>query len=123
MLRRPLRDDLAATGAAFRTEVDDPVGSFYYIEIMLDDYDSITLISQPVNHFQQQRDVVEVQAGGRFVEDVQSPTRVALAQFQRKFDALRFAARQRGRRLAEPDIARDPRRARFSACARRSARA
>src|SRR5471030_589588 len=96
MLRRPLRDDLAAAGTTLRTQVDDPVRGFYYIQIMLDDYDSITLISQPMNHFEQQRDIVEVQAGGRFVENVESPTRIALAQFQRKLDALRFAARQSG---------------------------
>jgi hypothetical protein len=70
MLRRPLRDDLAAASATLRTQVDDPVRGFYYIQIMLDDYDSITLISQPMNHFEQQRDIVEVQAGGRFVENV-----------------------------------------------------
>src|SRR6187402_2050935 len=34
LLRRPLRDDLAAAGAAFRTQVDHPVGGFDYIQIM-----------------------------------------------------------------------------------------
>ena len=58
-----------------------------------------------VDHFEQQRDVVEVQAGGRLVEDVQRAPGVALGQFQRQLDALRLAARQRGRALAELDVA------------------
>src|ERR1700741_4003741 len=70
LLRRALRNDLTAAGSAFGAEIDDPVGSFYYIEIMLDDHDSITLVSQTMNDFQQQCDVVKVQTGGRLVQDV-----------------------------------------------------
>src|SRR5689334_5037073 len=100
LLRRALSDDLSAAGSAFRSEVDDPVGGLNYIEIMFDDHDGITLVAQPVNHFQQQRDVVKMQARGRFVKNVQRATSVALAQFQRELDALGLAARQRGGRLA-----------------------
>lgn len=86
-----LSDDLAATRAAFRTEVDDPIRRFDHVEIMLDDHDRVALISQTVDHFEQKRDVVEVQTGRRFIEDIKSPTGVALAQFQRKLDALCLA--------------------------------
>ncbi len=47
---------------------------------------------------------LEVQAGGRFVEDVERAAGVALGQFQRQLDALRLAAGERGGRLAELDV-------------------
>jgi hypothetical protein len=50
-----------------------------------------------VQHREQHFDVLEVQAGGRFVEDVEGAAGVALGQFERQLDALRFAAGQRGR--------------------------
>src|SRR5262249_37488935 len=49
--------------------------------------------------------VLEVQAGGRFVEDVESAAGVALGELARQLDPLRLAARQRRRRLAERDVA------------------
>src|ERR1700761_361049 len=49
LLGRPLRDDLPTARAAFRTEVDHPVGGFDHVEIMLDDHDRIALIAEPVN--------------------------------------------------------------------------
>jgi hypothetical protein len=58
-----------------------------------------------VEHLEQQVDVVEVQAGGGLVEDVERAAGVALGQFQRQLDALRLAARQRGGALAQLDVA------------------
>jgi len=43
-----------------------------------------------VQHAQQQRDVGEVQPGGRLVEDVEGAAGVALAQLERQLDALRL---------------------------------
>jgi hypothetical protein len=79
-------------------------------------------VAQLVQHLQQQVDVGEVQAGGRLVEDVQRAAGVALGQLERELDALRLAARQRGRALAEADVARGRRRAASAACARSPAR-
>ena len=72
---------------------------------MFDDDQRVAVVAQRVDDLQQQRDVVKVQAGGRFVEDVERAARVALGQFERELDSLRFAARQRGRALAELDVA------------------
>ena len=49
-------------------------------------------------------DVGEVQAGGRLVEDVERPAGRDLRQLGGELHALRLAARQRRRRLAEPDV-------------------
>ena len=71
---------------------------------MFNDDHRVAVVAQAVQHSQQQVDVVEVQAGGRLVEYVQGTSGVALGEFERQFDALRFAARQRGRALAERDV-------------------
>ena len=49
--------------------------------------------------------VLEVQAGRRLVEDVERAAGGALAELGRQLHALRLAARQRRRRLAEPHVA------------------
>jgi hypothetical protein len=54
-----------------------------------------------VQHFQQLGDVVEVQARGRLVENVERAAGGALRQLLRELDALRLAARQRRRLLAD----------------------
>jgi hypothetical protein len=63
------------------------------------------VLDQLVQHFQQLGDVVEVQAGGRFVEDVERAAGGALGQLLGELDALRLAARQRRRLLADLDVA------------------
>jgi hypothetical protein len=97
--RRALGDHLAAAGAAFRAHVDQPVGRLDDVEVVLDDHDRVAVVAQLLDDLEQQLDVVEVQAGGRLVEDVQRAAGVALGQFQRQLHALRLAARQRGGRL------------------------
>ncbi len=62
-------------------------------------------LTQLVQHFQQLGDVMEVQAGGRFVEDVQGAAGRALRQFLGELDALRLATRQRVCLLADLDVA------------------
>jgi peptide chain release factor 3 len=92
---------LAALGA----EVDQPVGGLDDVEVVLDDDDGVAVVAQAVQHLEQHLDVLEVQAGGRLVEDVERAAGVALGQFQRQLDALRLAAGQRGGALAELDVA------------------
>ncbi len=47
---------------------------------------------------------MEMQAGGRLIQNVQGAASVAFRQFQRQLDPLRFTAGQGGCALAEPDI-------------------
>jgi hypothetical protein len=68
IFRRAGCHDLAAAVAAFRPEVDDPVGGLDNFEVVLDDHDRVAVLDQLVQHFQQLGNVVEVQAGRRFVE-------------------------------------------------------
>ena len=78
LLRRALCDDGAAACAALRTHVDEPVGVANDVEIVLDDEDGIAQAHQPLQDFQQLAHVVEVQAGGRLVQQVERASRLAL---------------------------------------------
>ena len=102
---RALGDDAATAFAAFGTEVDDPVGLFDDVEVMLDDEDGVAEADQALEDVEEFADVVEMQAGGWFVEDIKSAASLALGEFAGELDALRFAAGKGGGGLAECDVA------------------
>jgi len=102
---RALRDDAAAAFAAFRAEVDDPVGLLDDVEIVLDDQDGVAERDEALENIEEFADVVEVKAGGGLIENVKRAAGLALGKFARELDALRFAAGKRGGGLAELDIA------------------
>ena len=100
-----LGDDAAAVVAAFGAEVDDPVGLLDDVEVVLDDEDGVAEVDQALQDVEQFADVVEVQAGGGLVEDVERAAGLAAAEFAGQLDALGFAAGERGGGLAELDVA------------------
>ena len=61
-------NDLAAGVAAFRAEVDDPVASADDVEVVLDHHHRMPSGDQFAQGAEQLGDVIEVQSGGRFVE-------------------------------------------------------
>ena len=69
LLRCSSGDDLAAFVAGFRSEIDDPVGAFNHFEIVLDHDERMPGVDQSLEQLQQNRDIIEMQSGGRFVED------------------------------------------------------
>ncbi len=106
----------AAAVAAFRAEVDQPVGRADHVEVVLDHDQRMAGREQLAERLHQLRDVVEVQPGGRLVEHEQ--LRARDARFFRRdpapvgrrrrfgeeageLQALCFPARQRRHRLAE----------------------
>ena len=58
-----------------------------------------------MEHFEQLADVLEVEAGGRLVEDVEGLAGGAARQLLGQLDALRLAAAERRRLLADLDVA------------------
>ena len=64
-------DDLAAAAAAFGAHVDDPVGGFDDVEIVLDDEEGAAAFDEFAEGGEEFGDVVEVEAGGGLVEDVE----------------------------------------------------
>ena len=71
LLRRPHHSP--PTRPALRPHVDQPVGGFDDVQVVFDDDDGVARVAQLVQHFEQQRDVGKVQAGGGFVQDVSPP--------------------------------------------------
>ena len=64
---------------------------------MFDHDDGIPQLGQPIEHLQELADVVKVKAGCRFVQQIERPSCLTLAELAGELDALSFAARKRGR--------------------------
>src|ERR1700704_3462390 len=77
-LGRALGDDAAAAFAAFGAEVDDPIGLFDDVEGVLEDEHGVAEIDEALEDVEEFSNVVEVQAGGGFVEDVERAAGLAL---------------------------------------------
>ena len=86
-----MADDATTPRTTFGAEIDDPVGGLNEIEVVLDDDDRVPAVDQALQDSQQQVDIVEMEAGGRFIEDIEGFPRSPFAQFARKFDPLCFA--------------------------------
>ena len=104
LLRRARGHHLAAPVAALRTQVHDPVRLLDHVEVVLDQHHRVALLDQQVQHLQQLPHVLEVQAGGGLVQQVNGPAGAALGQLQRQLDALRLAAGQGQGRLPQLDV-------------------
>ena len=104
LFRRAAGDDFPAAAAAFRPQIDDPVRRFDDVKVVFDDDDGVAAVAQAVQHVEQLAHVVEVQAGGRFVQDVEGATGVAFGEFARQFYPLRFATGEGDGVLAEADV-------------------
>src|SRR6516165_4768424 len=105
LFRGALGDDPAAALSAFGAKVDDPVGLLDDVEMVLDDEHGVAQIDEALQDVEEFADVVEMQAGGGFVEDVHGAAGLAFRKFAGKFDALGFAAGQRGGGLTELHVA------------------
>ena len=92
LLRRSFGHNHPALDAAFGAEVDDPVGGLDDVEIMLDHDHAVALLDEAVEDFEELADIVEMEAGGGFVEDVERVAGGAAAEFLGELDALGLAA-------------------------------
>ena len=104
------RDDGAAGGAAFGAEIDDPVRGADDVQVVLDHDHGVAVVDQAPQRGDELRDVGEMQARRRLVEQEQRaagrPAIVArgLREPPGELQALRLAARQRRHRLAEREV-------------------
>src|SRR5882724_9341877 len=104
LFRSALRDDATSLFSALGSEIENPVGVADHIEIVLDDDDRVSKIGEPVQYVEQFADVVEVQAGGGLVEQIESLAGLTLTEFPGQLDALRFSAGERHSRLPEMNV-------------------
>ena len=65
----PLATNCPPSSPAFRAEIDDPVGAFHHLQVVLDYDDRIPCVDQALKQPHEQRDIVEMQSCGWFVED------------------------------------------------------
>ena len=75
------------------------------VEVVFDHDDSIAAIDEAVDEREQLLDVDEVETSRGFIEEVERLPRALARQLFRKLHPLRFAAGERGRGLAELDVA------------------
>src|SRR5690606_15940419 len=103
LLRGAGGDDHAAAGAALGAEVHDPVRGLDHVEVVLDHHHGVAVVGEAVEYGEQLLDVVEVEARGGFVEDVEGIAGIALRQLTGELDPLGLAAGEGGGSLAEAD--------------------
>ena len=98
-------DDPPAFVAGFRSEVDDPVGGLDDVEVVLDADDGVAEIHQAMQDVEQLPEVVKVQAGGGFVEDVERLAGRGLGEFGGELNALGFSTGEGRGGLAQGEVA------------------
>jgi len=100
-------DDFSAVGAGLGAKVDDPVGFGGDGHVVFDDGNRVSLVDEAVEDIDEAGDVFEVEADGRFFDEVEVVRGVARAvhlhlgaaafdELGDEFDALGFAAGKRG---------------------------
>ena len=110
--RSPGRDEIPASVAGLRPEIDHPIGAFDHLEIMLNHDDGVAGFDESLKQLHQHRDIVEMQACRRFIEDKEiaagGPVLFRMDTLVRempdKLKALRLASGKSIQRLTEPQI-------------------
>src|SRR4051812_40200274 len=92
IFRRSGGDEISSALPAFGTEINQPVGGFNDIEIMLNDHDGVSCVDEPLQHRQKFLDVVKMQSRGRFVENIEGLSGSSPGKFSRELDALCFSS-------------------------------
>src|SRR6266568_353294 len=101
---RSLCNNLATSIPAFRPQVDEPVGTLDYFQVMFDHYNRVSCIDKSLEYLQQSIHVGKVQSGGWLVEDIHSTSCCPACKFRCQLDALCLATREGGGWLAQAHI-------------------
>ena len=102
--RRSLRHNPSAALAGTGADVDDVVGAAYGVFVMLDHHQRVAALAQFAQGAQQDLVVTRMQADGRLVQHIANALQIA-AQLRGQPDALRLAARERGRTTVQRQVA------------------
>ena len=71
-------DELAPHIPSLGSEVDDIIGCFYDIKVMLDHENGVSGVAEPLQDPYQLRDISGMKPGRRLVEDIEGPSGIAL---------------------------------------------
>ena len=91
--------------AAAGPEVESPVGARHHVGVVLDHDDRVPPVHEPIEHVEELADVLEVETRRRLVQQIERPSGLDPRELRGELHPLRLAARERGRRLAEVDVA------------------
>ena len=97
--------DLPTSSAPFGPQIDQPIRGLDHVQIMFDHDDRVAPIHQSIQDIQQPANVVKVQSGGRFVQQIKCLTGIDAGQLSGQFDPLRFAAGKGRGGLTERQVA------------------
>jgi hypothetical protein len=101
-------EEVAAVDAGGGSEVDDAVGAFHQLVVVLDDEEGVSFVAEAEERFDEAVVVAGVESYGRLVEDVEDAGEVG-AELRGEADALGFAAGEGvggalEREVAEADV-------------------
>ena len=85
-------DYCSASFSSFGAEVDDVVGAFYHVEIVLNNDDGVAAVDELVERLHQGVYVVEMQACGGFIKNEQCVALFLSTQEARQLHALILTA-------------------------------
>ena len=91
-LRGTGRDNHAATISSLRPHIHNIIGAFNHIHVMLDNHYGIPQIPEAEQHGQQHLDIMKMETGGGFVQNVKSGAGLRPGKLLGQLDPLRFAA-------------------------------
>src|SRR5574344_2590628 len=90
---------------SLRTYIDEVVGQFDDVQVVLDDDHRIAFVDQAVQNAHQHLDVFKMESCGRFVQHIEGFSCVFFGQFGGQFDPLVLSARQGVGGLSQTQIA------------------
>lgn len=92
LLGGALGDNLTASAAAVRAEVEEVIDTLQDIQVVLDDDDCVALIDKLLQNVEQYLYIFEMKAGRRLVKDVQGVAGRLSEQLRRQFHTLALTA-------------------------------
>ena len=97
-------NDSSTVFASPRSQVNNVIGVLDDLHIMLNDGDRVALVDEGLEDLCQLLDISQVQAGRRFIEDVEGGAARRLGQFLRQFDSLGLAPGKGRTWLPQPQV-------------------
>lgn len=100
----PHNNDLPSPSATLGPEVDNPIGLFDDIKVVLDQNHRVTEIDQSLQNFYELFHIRKMETRGGFVNHINRLPSATLGEFEGQLDPLSFPARKGECRLPQLDI-------------------
>src|SRR5208283_2937868 len=104
LFRRALGDDSTAAVSALWSQIDDPVRRFYHLKIMLDNDQGVSLVAQLKKDLKKFVNIGKVEAGCRFIQNVDRSSGRLLGELRCEFHALSLTPGELRARLTKRQV-------------------